>query len=57
MSKNYNSMFTFEDHRLVTSLEDIPLDCKIVLLSEYTAPPEGDNPVGTGTISHIGSGL
>ena len=51
MSKNYNSMFTFEDHRLVTGLEDIPAGCKIILLSEYKPPPEGDTPVGTGAIS------
>ena len=51
MSKNYNSMFTFEDHRLIMSLEDIPYDCKIILLSEYKPQPAADNPVGTGAIS------
>ena len=44
-------MFTFGEHRLVRTLQDIPADCKIILLSEFQPPPPGENEVGAVQIS------
>ena len=38
LCKEYNSMFTFEDHKLIRTLDEIPDDCKLILVSEYKPP-------------------